>query len=109
MEAFIDCAFDNKIAQELENYLKNLGYNAKTEESTVITDAVDVEHILELFLKETNRTEYRARKIDSTNFVLSKEVMIEDLGFQRCEMCGYVVSSEEELLVHRRAHGIQLL
>ena len=45
----------------------------------------------------------------SINFVLAKEVPIEDFGFQRCEMCGYVVSSEEELMVHRRAHGIQLL
>lgn len=106
---FIDCAYDNEIAQELENYLKNLGHGAKTEESTVIVNDVDIEQILGYFLKETNRTGYSVRKIDSTNFILAKEVMIEDLGFQRCEMCGYVVSSEEELLVHRRAHGIQLL
>ncbi len=105
----IDCAFDNKIAQELENYLKDLGFSAKTEESTVIVNDTDVEQILGYFLKEANRTEYSVRKIDSTNFILAREVMIEDLGFQRCEMCGYVVSSEEELLVHRRAHGIQLL
>ncbi len=105
----IDCAYDNKIAQELENYLKDHGFSAKTEESTVIVNDTDIEQILGYFLKETNRTEYSVRKIDSTNFILAREVMIEDLGFQRCEMCGYVVSSEEELLVHRRAHGIQLL
>jgi rubrerythrin len=109
MVIFVDCAYDNEITKELENYLKNLGYDAKAEESTVVINAVDVESILDKFLKDTNREEYRIRKIDSTNFVLSKEVMIEDLGFYRCEMCGYVVSSEEELLVHRRAHGIQLL
>ena len=102
----IDCAYDNKIAQELESYLKGLGFSAKTEESTVIVDYIDIERILGYFLKETNRTEYSVRKVDSTNFILAKEVMIEDLGFQRCEMCGYVVSSEEELLVHRRTHGI---
>jgi len=102
----IDCAFDGKIAQELENYLKELGFNAKTEESKVIVNDIDIERILGYFLKETNRTEYSVRKVDSTNFILAKEVMIEDLGFQRCEMCGYVVSSEEELLVHRRTHGI---
>lgn len=105
----IDCAYDNKIAQELGNYLRDRGFSAKTEESTVIINDTDVEQILGYFLKETNRTEYSVRKIDSTNFILAREVMIEDFGFQRCEMCGYVVSSEEELLVHRRAHGIQLL
>jgi hypothetical protein len=105
----IDCAYDYEIAQELVNYLTDLSFSAKIEESTVIVNDIDIEKILGYFLMETNRTEYSVRKIDSTNFVLSREVMIEDLGFQRCEMCGYVISSEEELLVHRRAHGIQLL
>jgi hypothetical protein len=103
----IDCAYDNKIAQELENYLKDLGLSAKTEESTVIVNDTDIEQILGYFLKETNRTEYSVRKIDSKNFILAREVAIEELGLQKCEMCGYVVSSEEELLVHRRTHGIQ--
>ncbi len=105
----IDCAYDNEIVQELEKYLKNLGFSAKTEESTVIVGDISIEQTLGSFLKETNRTEYSIRKIDATNFVLAKEVMIEDLGFHRCEMCGYALSSEEELLAHRRAHGIQLL
>src|SRR5438309_653335 len=102
----IDCAYDDKIAQELENYLKDLGFSAKTEESTVIVNDADIEKILGYFLKETNRAEYSVRKIDSTNFILAREVLVEDLGFQRCEMCGYVISSEEELLVHRRTHGM---
>ncbi len=102
----IDCAYDNKIAQELENYLKDLGFTAKTEESTVIVNDTDIERILGDFLKKTNRTEYSVRKIDSANFILAKEVMIEDLGFQRCEMCGFVLLTEEELFVHRRTHGV---
>jgi len=106
---FIDCAEDGKIALELENYLKNHGVSAKTDESMVIVNEGDIEQVLNDFLKETNRSAYNIRKIDSTNFLLSKEIPIEDFGFFRCEMCGYVVSSEEELLVHRRAHGIQLL
>ena len=103
---FIDCAFDNEIAQELENYLKDMGFSAKTEESTVIVDVVEIERFLAYFLMETNRTEYLIRKIDPTNFILSKVVRIEEFGFQRCEMCGCVVSTEEELLVHRSTHGI---
>ena len=102
----IDCANDTEIAQELENYLKDLGFSAKTEESMVTVNDIDIERILGYFLLETNRTEYTVRKIDSTNFILSKEVVIENFGFQRCEMCELVVSSKEELLVHRRTHGM---
>ncbi|SRR5579885_2126060 len=105
----IDCAGDSDMASELQNYLKKHQYDVETEESSVMLDASDVEKILGSFLKDNNRTEYSIRKIDSKTFLISKEVPIEDFGFLRCEMCGYVVSSEEELLVHRRAHGIQLL
>ena len=100
----IDCAADNEIALELENYLKNLGFGAKSNESIVNVDETNVEKTLHLFLKETSRSDYNIRKIDSTNFLLSKEVQIEDLGFFRCEMCEHIVSSREELLVHRRTH-----
>ena len=103
---FINCAGDDKIAVELENYLKKYGYSAKTDESMVIVNEHIVEETLNYFLKDTNRSAYNIRKIDSTNFLLSKEVQIEDLGFFRCEMCEHVVSSEEELLVHRRTHAM---
>lgn len=106
---YIDCAGDDSMALELENYFKGHGIDAKTDESMIIVNENDIKQILDDFLKETNRLSYKIRKIDSTTFLLSKEVPIEDFGFFRCEMCGYVVSSQEELLVHRRAHGIQLL
>jgi hypothetical protein len=105
----IDCACDIEIASELANYLRNHGFDAKSEEASVIVKEENVEQVMKSFLNETNRFEYKIRRIDSTNLLLSKEVPIEDFGFLRCEMCGYVVSNEEELLTHRRAHGIQLL
>jgi hypothetical protein len=105
----VDCACDVEITTELANYLRNHGFDAKSEEASVIINEENVWQSLKLFLKETNRSEYNIRRIDSTNLLLAREVPIEDFGFLRCEMCGYVVSSEEELLTHRRAHGIQLL
>ena len=107
--AIIDCACDIEFASELANYLRNHDLDAKSEEALVIVNEEEVEKILKLFLKETNRSGYNVRRIDSTNLLLAREVPIEDFGFLRCEMCGYVVSNEEELLTHRRAHGIQLL
>ena len=105
----IDCACDIEIATELANYLRNHGFDVKSEEASVIVDKENVEQILKSFLEETNRSGYNIRRMDSTNLLLAKEVPIEDFGFLRCEMCGYVLSNEEELLTHRRAHGIQLL
>ncbi len=106
---YVDCAGDDAVAQELESYLKSHGFSAKADKSIIMVNENDIEHILVSFLKETNRLDHKIRKIDSENLLLSKEVPLEDFGFFRCEMCGYAVSSKEELLVHRRAHGIQLL
>ena len=105
----IDCANDSEIAADLANYLKHHNFEAKTEKSLVMVNEANVEQTLESFLAETKRLGYKVRKIDPSNLLLAKEVPIEDFGFFRCEMCGYVVSNEEELLTHRRSHGIQLL
>lgn len=105
----IDCANDPELAKNLGNYLHNHGFDTRIEESSVMVQEADVEQVIQSFLEETKRQGYSLRKIDSTNVLLAKEVPIEDFGFLRCEMCGYVVSNEEELLTHRRAHGIQLL
>ncbi len=102
----VDCAGDNDVALELENYLKGLGINAQAEESFVNVDKEKISNTLDLFLKETGRTNYKIRKIDSANFLLSKEAQIEDLGLLSCEICGYVLSNEYELMNHRRAHGL---
>jgi hypothetical protein len=101
----IDCAGDSEIALELENYLKNLGLYAKAENSLVNVDNKNVENTLRLFIKETSRSEYRIRKLDSKDFLLSKEVQIEDFDMVSCEMCGLVLSNEIDLMNHRRLHG----
>ncbi len=89
----IDCANDNELAEELGNYLKNHGFDAKVVESSMTVMEADVDQVLRSFLSATRRTGYNIRKIDSSTILLSKEVPIEDFGFLRCEMCGYVVSS----------------
>lgn len=104
--ATIDCAGDSDIALELENYLKNLGISSKAEESFVNVEKSDIEQTVRLFLKETGRTNYKTRKIDSKTFLLSKEVSIEDLDLLSCEICGYVLSNKYELMNHRRTHGL---
>lgn len=105
----IFCANDTELATELQRYLSGHGFDALIEESSVVVRESDLEQHIRAFLEETHRSGYSIRKLNSTSILLSREIPIEDFGFLRCEMCGYVVSSEEELMVHRRAHGIQLL
>jgi len=105
----IDCAGDTDLAGELANYLKNNGIDCTQEDSLVLVDRNEIEKILKIFLKETRRLEYSILKSDLTTFVVAKVVPIEDFGLLKCNICGYVVSSEEELTAHQRAHGIQLL
>jgi len=105
----IDCAGDTELADKLVNYLKNNGIDCTQEDSLVLVTLNEVEKILKMFLKETRRVEYSILKSDLTTFVVAKVVPIEDFGLLRCNICGYVVSSEEELTAHQRAHGIQLL
>lgn len=102
----IDCAGDDDMAAELENYLKSLGVDAKADDSFVSVDKCDTGKILSLFLKETSRSNYKIRTLDSENFLLSKEVSVEDLDLLSCEICGYVLSSEHDLANRRRTHGL---
>ena len=105
----IDCAADTELAGELVNYLKNNGIDSTQEDSLVLVERAEVENILKMFLKETGRLKYSILQSDLTTFVVAKVVPIEEFGLLKCNICGYVVSSEEELTAHQRAHGIQLL
>jgi len=102
----INLAFDEKIAIELTDYLKNLGIDSKREEAVVLVNKTDFDQeILKSFLKKTNRAEYTIKKINSESFLISKKVDVEDFGLTTCEICG-LVDFEEKLFSHRWTHGI---
>ena len=102
----INLAFDEKIAIELTDYLKNLGIDSKREEAVVLVNKTDFDQeILKSFLKKTNRSEYTIKKINSESFLISKKIDVEDLGLATCEICG-LVDFEEKLFSHRWTHGI---
>ncbi len=105
----IDCAADTNLARELVNYLKNKGIDSTQDDALVLVDQPELEKTLRAFLKETARKDYSILQSDLTTFVMAKVVPIEEFGLLKCNICGYVVSSEEELTAHQRAHGIQLL
>ena len=102
----INLAFDEKIAFELTDYLKNLGIDSKREEAEVLVNKTDFDQeILKSFLKKTNRAEYTIKKINSESFLISKKVDVENFGLATCEICG-LVDFQENLFSHRWTHGI---
>lgn len=106
MVTTIDCANDEEMASDLQNYLSKQEYEAKIDGSLVmISNDKNIKKNLESFIKSTQKTGYEILQAYSETFVVAKLVSIEDFDLSRCEMCGFV-ASEAELFAHRRAHGI---
>ncbi len=102
----INFAFDEKIAIEMIDYLKNLGIDSKREEAVVLVNKTDFDQgVLKAFLKKTNKTQYIIKKINAESFLISKNANVEDFGLGTCEICG-LVDFEEKLFSHRWTHGI---
>lgn len=107
----IDCAFDEKLANELKQYLLENGFTACNEDDGVIkVDSLKLKkEDLELFLKKTGKIkDYQLIPADSDTIIIAIKVPIEDFGLARCTICGFV-AYQEELIAHERAHGIGLL
>lgn len=106
----IDCAFDEKLADEMVQYLKECGFTISKEDNGIITTddpKVTIDE-LEHFLKKTGKIrDLQIIPSDST-VIVAKKVMIEQFGLARCSICGFVTHSEE-LLAHERAHGVSLM
>ena len=107
----IDCAFDAKLAGELEQYLSENGFAASNEGNGIIKvdDPKLGKDNLESFLKKTDRIkEYQLIPAGEDTIIIAIKVPIEDFGLGRCTICGFV-AYPDELIAHERAHGIQFL
>ena len=101
----INLAFDEEAANELADYLTDLGIDNKLKGAEIQVNKTDFdEKILSTFLEKTNRTQYSLQKINSNSFLISKIANVEDLGLGTCEICG-LVATEDKLYSHRWTHG----
>lgn len=99
----IDCAQNNILAKELISFLSQKGIAARLTDDLVVSDKKISQNILELFLKETDRSKHKAIPFDSDTFVLAIQKDLEDLGLESCEFCGYT-SHHDLVEIHRRTH-----
>jgi D-hexose-6-phosphate mutarotase len=65
-----------------------------------------IKHILHNYFHSHNLTRHQITELNDILIVGIPKHIDEISNFFMCEICGWMVTSEEELLTHRRTHGI---
>jgi len=99
----IDCAQNDEITKELNEFLQNKNHIVTQENDIITTDKKISQNLLEQFLKETDRPRHKVLLSEPGTFVIAIPVKMEDIGLESCEFCGYTAHSEL-VNVHRRTH-----
>jgi hypothetical protein len=118
----INCAGDNELARKINDYLidrivssKDTIYISLSEDEVEIVleklgvSKNDIRKILHEFIKSNPdlANYYSITEFDDL-FVVGIPKSLDEMTVN-CEMCGYIASSEEDLNVHKRTHGLIFL
>jgi hypothetical protein len=115
----INCAGDNELARKINDYL--MSKIAPSNDTIYISQSEDeVEIVLEKlgvsrdairkllhdFIKSNPElADYYSITAFDDMFVVGIPKSLDEMTVN-CEMCGYIASSEEDLNVHKRTHGL---
>jgi Mg-chelatase subunit ChlI len=115
----INCAGDNELARKINDYLmdrialsKDTVYISLSEDEVEIVleklgvSREDIRKLLHEFIKSSSDLVdyYSITEFDDL-FVVGIPKSLDEMTFN-CEMCGYIASSEEDLIIHKRTHGL---
>jgi hypothetical protein len=119
VDILINFAGDVFLAEAVKDYLSSKGIildihmtpnrdeiSISIQENNIRKGNNLIKEILRNYLEEHNLTKYNVTEFENILTVgIPKE--IEDISnLQMCEICGWRLNTEEELLVHRRTHWI---
>jgi hypothetical protein len=119
VDILINFASDVFLAEAVKDYLSSKGIildihmtpnrdeiSISIQENNIRKGNMLIKEILRNYLDEHNLTKYNVTEFENILTVgIPKE--IEDISnLQMCEICGWRLNTEEELLVHRRTHWI---
>ena len=116
----INCAGDNELAKKINDYLMD---KITQSHDTIYISLFEDE--VELVLKKLGVSKDEMRKL-LQDFIKSKSELADHqsitefndnvfvVGIPKsldemtvnCEMCGYIASSEDDLIIHKRTHGL---
>jgi uncharacterized ferredoxin-like protein len=115
----ISCAGDNELARKINDYLedrivrsKDTIYISLSEDEVEITleklgvSKDDVKKILYDFIKSDPELadRYSLTEFDDV-FIVGIPKSLDEMTIN-CEICGYIASGEEDLIIHKRTHGL---
>ena len=115
----INCAGDNELARKINDYLKaeitqsdDTIYISLSEDELEIDleklqiSKANVRKLLKDFIKSNpDLADYYSIMEFENMFVVGIPKSIDEMTVN-CEMCGYIASSEEDLNIHKRTHGL---
>ena len=119
VDILINFAGDVFLAEAVKAYLSSKGFvlnihmtpdrdeiSISIQENNIRKGNCPIKEILRKYLDEHNLTKYNVTEFENILTVgIPKE--IEDISnLLMCEICGWRLNTEEELLIHRRTHWI---
>jgi hypothetical protein len=115
----ISCAGDNELARKINDYLRDrivpskdtIYISLSEDEVEIVLEELgvsrdDIRKTLHDFIKsDPNLADrYSITEFDDI-FVVGIPTSLDEM-IVNCEMCGYIASSEEDLNIHKRTHGL---
>jgi hypothetical protein len=115
----ISCAGDNELARKINDYLMlkitpprdTIYISLFEDEIEIILEKLgvsrdDIRKLLHEFIRSNPELAdyYSVTEFDDL-FVVGIPKSLDEMTVN-CEMCGYIASSEEDLIIHKRTHGL---
>jgi hypothetical protein len=115
----ISCAGDNELARKINDYLRDrivpskdtIYISLSEDEVEIVLEELgvsrdDIRKTLHDFIKsDPNLADHYSITEFNDIFVLGIPTSLDEM-IVNCEMCGYIASSEEDLNIHKRTHGL---
>jgi hypothetical protein len=115
----ISCAGDNELARKINDYLRDrivpskdtIYISLSEDEVEIVLEELgvsrdDIRKTLHDFMKsDPNLADHYSITEFDDIFVVGIPTSLDEM-IVNCEMCGYIASSEEDLNIHKRTHGL---
>ena len=115
----INCAGDNELARKINDYLMDRIVPSKDtiyisfleDEVEIVLEKLglsrdDIRKLLHEFIESNPELADNYSITDFEDvFVVGIPKSLDDMTVN-CEICGYIASSEEDLIIHKRTHGL---
>ncbi len=115
----INCAGDNELARKINDYLKDrivpskdtIYISLSEDEVEIVLEKLgvskdEIRKLMNEFMKSNPELadSYSVTEFEDM-FVVGIPKSLDEMTVN-CEICGYIASSEEDLIIHKRTHGL---